>query len=35
MEANNDSHGVLLVAVPSLYACLVCNFMMVFSDFNY
>ena len=31
MEANNDSLGVLLLAVPFLYACLICNF----GDLNY
>ena len=32
MEANNDSLGVLLLAVPFLYACLICNFMMFFGN---
>ena len=32
MEANNDSLGVLLLAVPFLYVCLMCNFMIVFGD---
>ena len=35
MEANDDSLGVLLMAVPFLYACLICNFMMLFGDLNY
>ena len=33
MEATNDSLGGLLMDVPFLYACLICNFMMVFGDF--